>query len=94
MNLFRCGTKDGPLDRKYLRLCAVYRLLKKQVIGRARAIELLAQRYSPKEMQTVRSTDVNGHYEPGNCRWATASIQVANRRPRSQFEAATHRGTP
>lgn len=56
MNLFRCGTKDGSLDRKYLRVCSVYKLLKRQTIGQARALELLAKRHSPVEMNSLRGT--------------------------------------
>lgn len=53
---FRIGTKDGSLDRKYLRVCAVYRLLRKQIIGQSRALELLAQRHTAKEMLTLKGT--------------------------------------
>lgn len=56
MNLFRCGTKDGSLDKKYLRVCSVYKLLKRGVIGKARAFELLAQRHNEREMQTLHGT--------------------------------------
>ncbi len=56
MNLFRCGTPDGSLDRKYLRVCAVYRLLKKQIIGQQRALELLAKRHTSSEMKMLRGT--------------------------------------
>ena len=55
MNLFR-QTADKSLDRKYLRVCAVYRLMKRGQIGKARAIELLAAKHSPAEMRTLRAT--------------------------------------
>lgn len=55
MNLFR-QTPDQSLDRKYLRVCAVYRLMRKQIIGKSRAIELLAERHSEKEMKMLRGT--------------------------------------
>lgn len=52
MNLFRC-TPDKSLDRKYLRTCAVYRLLKQKRIGFARALELLAERHGSNLRGTV-----------------------------------------
>lgn len=56
MNLFRCGTLDGSLDKKYLRVCSVYKLLKKHKIGKSLALELLSKRHTASEMRSLQGT--------------------------------------
>ena len=63
MNLFR-QTPDGRLDKKYLRVCAVYRLLKRHVIGKAEGLRLLAQRHTEREMKNLCGTVDLWHAHP------------------------------
>lgn len=44
------------LDKKYMRVCSVHRLLQRGRIGFARAIQLLAQRHTKSEMKLLRGT--------------------------------------
>lgn len=48
--------QTGKWNHKYLRVGAVYRLLRKQIIGQARALELLAEQHTANEIKTLRAT--------------------------------------
>lgn len=43
-------------------------------------VQFIADMGQPKDGYTLERVDVNGHYEPGNCVWATKKQQARNKR--------------
>ena len=77
--LTRCGNPKFPAYPDYggrgITVCARWK-------GPKGFQHFLADMGERPRGKTIDRKDVNGNYEPKNCRWATKHVQRVNQRPR------------
>ena len=78
----RCYNKNSPDYKDYggrgIRICSEW--LNDYLSFKSWAEENGYDEEAPKMQCTIDRIDVNGNYEPSNCRWVSIAIQNKNRR--------------